>query len=75
MDNFEDQKFHNNVAEVCIKQYKLLPSKGKPMNGKEWTHLAGVVVRHSGQLEVVALGTGSKCIGEKALDHNGVCVC
>ncbi len=76
MDDFEDQQFHDSIAKVCIKQYELLPSKGKLINGEEWTHVAGVVVRNSQsrQLNVVALGTGSKCIGEKALDHNGMCL-
>lgn len=64
--------FHRAVALACIQQYELLPSKGKPQDGQQWTPLAGVVQRNSdSKLKVVALGTGSKCIGKKALNHHG----
>lgn len=75
-DTDEDipRDIHEAVASACIQQYELLASKGKPSASKQWTPLAGVVQKAStkkSELNVVALGTGSKCIGRKALDHDG----
>lgn len=50
------------VAALVHEQYVRLPKTGKPQPG-EWTVLSGVVlVRPSAEPEVVALGTGTKCL-------------
>ena len=68
----ESLGFHQRVAEECLKQYSQLPSKGKPIKGREWTPLAGVVLSNAkSELKVVALGTGSKCVGANSLDSQG----
>ncbi|XP_018567829.1 tRNA-specific adenosine deaminase 1 isoform X2 [Anoplophora glabripennis] len=65
-----DQEFHDKVAALCLKRFETLPKSGKPkMN--EWTVLSGVVLEFEGNLSVVALGTGSKCIGKTKLSPRG----
>ena len=69
-------EFHKLISQTCIEQYQALPRKGKP-GEEEWTPLAGVVIRDtscslSERVKVVALGTGSKCIGEHKLSHEGM---
>lgn len=70
------------IATACIRQYRVLSKKGKPVVGEEWTPLAAVVLvdRHGqrkscGQdqpsMTVVALGTGSKCIGQQRMCRRG----
>jgi len=39
-----DQAFADDVARLCLEKYSKLPRKGKPMVGKEWTLLAGIVM-------------------------------
>jgi tRNA-specific adenosine deaminase 1 len=73
--NFADQ-----IAEQCYSKYTTLAKQGKP-NKKEWTLLAGIVKVEDWQkgcifsnevpMDVVALGTGSKCIGESKLSPAG----
>ncbi len=68
----ESLGFHQRIAEECLKQYSQLPSRGKPIKGREWTPLAGVVLSNAmSELKVVALGTGSKCVGANTLDSQG----
>jgi len=73
--NFADQ-----IAELCYSKYTTLTKQGKP-NEKEWTLLAGIVrvegwkkgcdFSNEMTMDVVALGTGSKCIGESKLNPAG----
>lgn len=62
----------DQVAETCIELYKQLPRTGKPVE-KEWTVLSCVVkiVNEANNIDVVALGTGSKCIGASKLSPAG----
>ncbi|XP_052818901.1 tRNA-specific adenosine deaminase 1-like isoform X2 [Mya arenaria] len=39
-----DHKFAEAVAGLCLEKYAKLPRRGKPMVGKEWTLLAGIVM-------------------------------
>jgi len=62
-----DNKLADKVANLCYKHFSQLPKKGKPQPGKEWTILAAVILQKESDLSVVALGTGSKCIGQGKL--------
>ncbi|NXW95206.1 ADAT1 deaminase, partial [Alopecoenas beccarii] len=76
----------DEIAELCYLHYKTrLPRQGKPDPNREWTSLAAVVKVESatqreglacpGNLqarkEVVAMGTGTKCIGQNKMRKNG----
>ena len=77
--------FAARIAAACLNQYRRLSKKGKPVVGEEWTPLAAVVlVEGKGQgkdggvgqplMKVVALGTGSKCIGHQRMCRRGLVV-
>ncbi|NXK45502.1 ADAT1 deaminase, partial [Chauna torquata] len=76
----------DEIAELCYKHYRTrLPKQGKPDPKREWTSLAAVVKVESatqrevpaspGNLqvtkEVVAMGTGTKCIGQNKMRKTG----
>lgn len=62
MENLAD-----NVASICLEKYNLLKKTGKP-NAREWTVLSGIVVRNTdGSFSLVALATGTKCLGDSEL--------
>ncbi|XP_023790164.1 tRNA-specific adenosine deaminase 1 isoform X2 [Cyanistes caeruleus] len=76
----------NEIAGLCYLHYRTrLPKQGKPDPNREWTSLAAVVKVESaaqrealdspGNLEVtkevVAMGTGTKCIGQKKMRKTG----
>lgn len=56
---------------MCFDHYKKLGKKGKPQHGKEWTHLATVVQFDDSKLKVVAMATGTKCIGANKMSPHG----
>ncbi|XP_020299441.1 tRNA-specific adenosine deaminase 1 [Pseudomyrmex gracilis] len=59
--------FADSVARLCIEKYNCLKKTGKP-NDHEWTVLSGIVLRTAdGKLFLVALATGTKCLGESEL--------
>ncbi|NXD86243.1 ADAT1 deaminase, partial [Halcyon senegalensis] len=76
----------DEIAELCYQHYRTrLPKQGKPDPNREWTSLAAVVKVESatqgeilaspGNLqvakEVVAMGTGTKCIGQNKMRKTG----
>ncbi|KFQ17355.1 PREDICTED: tRNA-specific adenosine deaminase 1, partial [Merops nubicus] len=76
----------DEIAELCYLHYRTrLPKQGKPDPNREWTALAAVVKVESaaqgevlaspGNLqetkEVVAMGTGTKCIGQNKMRKTG----
>ncbi|KAM9625073.1 tRNA-specific adenosine deaminase 1 isoform 6-T7 [Morphnus guianensis] len=76
----------DEIAELCYLHYRTrLPKQGKPDPDREWTSLAAVVKVESstqrevlaspGNLqvtkEVVAMGTGTKCIGQNKMRKTG----
>ncbi|KAM6325012.1 ADAT1 deaminase, partial [Podargus strigoides] len=76
----------DDIAELCYLHYRTrLPKQGKPDPKREWTSLAAVVKVESttqkevltspGNLqvmkEVVAMGTGTKCIGQNKMRKTG----
>lgn len=61
------EDFADSVARLCIEKYNCLRKTGKP-NDHEWTVLSGIVLRTAdGKLSLVALATGTKCLGESEL--------
>lgn len=66
----ENKNFSEQIAHVCEECFRTLPKCGKP-NEKEWTVLSCIVREFDSELTVVALGTGSKCIGRSKMSDRG----
>lgn len=71
MDRFNSE-FCNKLSNICYNHFDSLPKTGKPKE-TEWTVLSCIVKEDSNSFtyEVVALGTGSKCIGLDKMSING----
>lgn len=65
----------NRISEICLAKFDQLPKTGKPKEGFEWTIFAAIVKveQYAGEqkVEVVALGTGTKCLGGHELSMKG----
>ncbi|KAM8751711.1 tRNA-specific adenosine deaminase 1 [Acanthopagrus schlegelii] len=67
----------DEVARLCYERFDQLPRRGKPEPGREWTLLAAVVKvtrcanSDADKMEVVSLGTGTKCIGRSTMSPKG----
>mmetsp|Transcript_11292 Transcript_11292/g.21260 ORF Transcript_11292/g.21260 Transcript_11292/m.21260 type:complete len:174 (-) Transcript_11292:20-541(-) len=57
---------HDRVAQAVIDRYDQLPGRGKPQ-GRSWTVLAGIVAEKVHELQVLALATGTRCLGVAAM--------
>ncbi|XP_038070034.1 tRNA-specific adenosine deaminase 1-like [Patiria miniata] len=69
-----DQDLASKVSSLCVRHYtEVLPKKGKPQASKEWTLLAAVVQvnEKTDDLKVVAMATGTKCIGQSKMSKEG----
>ncbi|CAL9695402.1 unnamed protein product [Knipowitschia caucasica] len=77
MDTVESSLKPDEIASLCYAHFQSLPRTGKPEVGREWTLLSAVVqVTRSTdsdpvKMEVVSLGTGTKCIGQTAMRPAG----
>ena len=62
----------DRIARAVQEQYAILGKTGKPQVG-EWTVLAGFVLLRGPRapLEVVALGTGTKCLSRSQVAQDG----
>ena len=71
----DNSAFSDQVASLCYKHFDNLAKKGKPVLLKEWSILAAVVLRleteENVDLQVVSMGTGSKCVGQGQLSASG----
>ena len=63
----------DEIVQLILDFYAKLPKKGKPcLDKKEWTVLSAFVLqRPNKDPEVVALGTGTKCLGKDEVSPNG----
>lgn len=68
-----DHNIGEKIAVLCIKQFHSLPKTGKPKEN-EWTILSCIVKEQDSILEVVSLGTGSKCIGKSKMCPKGTII-
>ncbi|XP_067144818.1 tRNA-specific adenosine deaminase 1 isoform X2 [Centruroides vittatus] len=73
-----NKEFADIVAQTCYEHYEKLPKTGKPRNGKEWTLLAAILITFDSENDlsrrkphIIALATGSKCLGAKDLSPDG----
>lgn len=64
--------FVDKVVEACFKLYDKTPKSGKPAEN-EWTVLSCIVKYETAhqEIEVVSLGTGSKCVGATKMSPRG----
>jgi len=65
--------FAQQVAKLCAEHYsKKLSKNGKPQRGREWTLMSAIVMASETEgMSVVAMGTGSKCIGRSKMCDRG----
>ncbi|XP_017047960.2 tRNA-specific adenosine deaminase 1 [Drosophila ficusphila] len=60
------------ISRLCLEKFESLPKTGKP-TANQWTILAGIVEfnRKTESSQLVALGSGTKCIGHSKLCSRG----
>lgn len=66
-----DSEFANKIVNECISHYHSLGKKGKPIVGKEWTLLSSIVMSNNGKRSVIAMATGTKCLGRNKMSPSG----
>uniref|UniRef100_A0A2H1VND2 tRNA-specific adenosine deaminase 1 n=1 Tax=Spodoptera frugiperda TaxID=7108 RepID=A0A2H1VND2_SPOFR len=71
MDNLKESVVEK-IVQNCFTLYDSLPKNGKPID-KEWTVLSCFIEYNTAteKIEVVSLGTGSKCVGASKMTPNG----
>ncbi|XP_043198184.1 tRNA-specific adenosine deaminase 1-like [Amphibalanus amphitrite] len=65
--------FPDLIATACYDQFSRLPRRARPQASREWALLAGFLLSSPPHTQpvVVALGTGSKCLGASQLSATG----
>lgn len=63
----------DRLAKICYQTFESISKTGKPIVEKEWTVLSCIVkYEHATKdLEVVSLGTGTRCIGRSLMSNLG----
>ena len=69
----DHEAFAKQVHEVVYDTYRRIKNGGKPQS-HEWTVLASILAEKEGKLEVIALATGTKCVGEAQMSEKGLIV-
>ena len=69
----DHEAFAKLVHEVVYNTYRRIKNGGKPQS-HEWTVLSSIVAEKEGKLEVIALATGTKCVGEAQMSEKGLIV-
>lgn len=69
------ENLSSKIAQLSLNHFNTLPKSGKPTT-QEWTVLSTIIQEHTNLdsesiLSVVALGTGSKCIGATKMCPDG----
>lgn len=61
----ETNDLAEEILSSCYRQFDLVSSRGKPLFN-QWTHLAAFVsLDENNQIDVLSIGTGTKCLGGK----------
>nr|CAG4649118.1 EOG090X01OT [Scapholeberis mucronata] len=74
---FKAGSLENQVTKLTYEHFNNLPKKGKPLQDKEWTILAAILLKvdidesEDYSLQIVSLGTGSKCVGQTKMTSDG----
>jgi tRNA-specific adenosine deaminase 1 len=67
----DQNELANSISELCLMFYAKLPNAKRLLKNTEWTIFSAIVMERESRLEVVAAGTGTKCIGGMMLSENG----
>lgn len=67
----EASDLSSRVSELCLNFYDKLPNSKKLHKDTEWTILSAIVMERNSEFDVVAMGTGTKCIGANMLSASG----
>ncbi|CAF0969820.1 unnamed protein product [Didymodactylos carnosus] len=74
LEDMDENELAEKVAQRCYSLFSSLPKTGKPTE-HEWTHLSCVVcVNDAGQIDVLSLGTGTKCLGKDQRCSKGLLI-
>jgi tRNA-specific adenosine deaminase 1 len=61
----------DKISTLCLNFYSKLPNSKRLLKNTEWTILSAIVMQQNNNFEIVALGSGTKCIGANMMTANG----